>query len=387
MDGRSGTSRISGTDKKQEKGLLWKIVRFLRHFLFLLPAAAALLIYFLIPRFPQFAETVFARGLFRLVSVPLGMVSSLFPFSLTELAAVAALPVFIGLLVKLLRRLRRSENRARTAARAGKAAGWFLSIVLLGYMLLHGANFYRLPVSELLELDMSQKSPEFLQAVCIDLAQRASAAREELPEDENGRTVLSSSLNDVLCRAGDGYKVLDDRYSFLWGTVNRGKPVKLSHWWSYTQITGMYFPFFAEGNINIDQPDFDIPVTAAHELAHTRGFAREDECNFFACLSCFENPSPDYRYSGYLLAYVYCSNALYGYDEDMWLATRAYCSEGVKADLRQRNEYWSQFEGKVQEVSTAVNNTFLEIQGTDDGVLSYNRVVALLLAYYEKEGR
>ena len=87
------------------------------------------------------------------------------------------------------------------------------------------------------------------------------------------------------------------------------------------------------------------------------------------------------------MAYVYCSNALYGYDEDMWLATRAYCSEGVKADLRQRNEYWAQFEGKVQEVSTAVNNTFLEIQGTDDGVLSYNRVVALLLAYYEKEGR
>lgn len=74
-------------------------------------------------------------------------------------------------------------------------------------------------------------------------------------------------------QAGEGYKALDDRYSFLWGTVNRGKPVKLSHWWSYTQITGMYFPFFAEGNINVDQPDCDIPVTAAHELAHTRGFA------------------------------------------------------------------------------------------------------------------
>lgn len=378
---RKGNRRV---DERQQGELLRKTGRFLRHFLFLLPAAAALLLYCLLPRFPKLTEIVFARGIFRLISVPLGMISSLFPFSLTELAAVAALPALIGLLVKLGRRLRKAENRVWTAVRAGKAAGWFLSFVLLGYMLLHGMNFYRLPVSELMDLDMGQKTPEFLQAVCIDLAQKASAAREELPKDENGYTVLSSSLNDILCQAGEGYKALDDRYSFLWGTVNRGKPVKLSHWWSYTQITGMYFPFFAEGNINVDQPDCDIPVTAAHELAHTRGFAREDECNFFACLSCFESPSPDYRYSGYLMAYVYCSNALYSYDEEMWQAARACCSDGVKADLHQRSEYWSQFEGKVQEVSTAVNNTFLEIQGTEDGVLSYDRVVALLLAYYSQ---
>lgn len=126
----------------------------MRHFLFLLPAAAALLLYCLLPRFPKLTEIVFARGIFRLISVPLGMISSLFPFSLTELAAVAALPALIGLLVKLGRRLRKAENRVWTAVRAGKAAGWFLSFVLLGYMLLHGMNFYRLPVSELMDLDI-----------------------------------------------------------------------------------------------------------------------------------------------------------------------------------------------------------------------------------------
>ena len=72
-------------DERQRGARLRKTGRFLRHFLFLLPAAAALLLYCLLPRFPKLTEIVFARGIFRLISVPLGMISSLFPFSLTEL--------------------------------------------------------------------------------------------------------------------------------------------------------------------------------------------------------------------------------------------------------------------------------------------------------------
>ena len=190
----------------------------------------------------------------------------------------------------------------------------------------------------------------------------------------------------TLSEAGEGYKALDGRYSFLWGAVNRAKPVQLSHWWSYTGISGMYFPVYAEANVNTDQPDSAVPSTAAHELAHTRGFAKEDESNFFACLSCFVSPSADYRYSGYLMAYIYCSNALSTYDGDMWAAVRAYCSDGVIRDLEQRYKYWDSFKGKVQDISIRVNDEFIQSQGVDDGVFSYDRVVGLLLAYYEKEG-
>ncbi|MDD4413906.1 MAG: DUF3810 domain-containing protein, partial [Oscillospiraceae bacterium] len=220
----------------------------------------------------------------------------------------------------------------------------------------------------------------------IDLAKSASSERATLKEDENGNTVLSNGLLKTLAQAGDGYKILHNRYPFLWGSVNRTKPAQLSYKWSYTGISGMYFPFFVEANVNIDQPDSAIPATSAHELAHTRGFAREDECNFFACLSCFVNPSPDYRYSGYLMAYIFCSNALYSYDADMWAETRTYCTDGVIRDIEARTEYWDSFKGEVQKISNRVNDNFIQSQGVDDGVLSYDRVVRLLLAYYEKEG-
>jgi len=253
-------------------------------------------------------------------------------------------------------------------------------------MLLHGVNYYRLPVSALMQLDMSPKSAQLLQTLCIDLAKSASSEREKLKEDENGNIMLSNSLLKTLSQAGDGYRILDNTYPFFWGAVNRAKPVQLSHKWSYTGISGMYFPFFVEANVNIDQPDSAIPATSAHELAHTRGFAREDECNFFACLSCFVNPSPDYRYSGYVIAYINCSNALYSYNSDMWAETLPYCSDGVIRDIEERTEYWDSFRGEVQEISNRVNDSFIQSQGVDDGVLSYNRVVGLLLAYYEKEG-
>lgn len=361
-----------------------RIRSILRQFLFIIPAMLGLLLYCLLPSFPQVAEWVFSRFLFRQISVPVGGIVSLFPFSLTELLVILAIPGSLALLVLLVVRIIRSSSRLRTAGIAAKGIAWTLSFTFLAYMLLHGVNFYRLPVQQLMGLDVSAKTPEFLQQVCIDLAQKASEARAELSEDENGYTRLSETLDQTLRQADKGYRILAPDMPYLSGGVWRTKPVQMSHLWSYTGITGMYFPMLCEANVNIDVPESSIPATAAHELAHTRGFASEDECNFLAYLTCINSPSADYRYSGYLLAYIYCSNALYGFDTEMWGAVQPYCSDGVHRDLGERNEYWEQFEGEVEEISSSVNDTFLEIQGVDDGVLSYDRVVELILAYYAK---
>lgn len=362
------------------------ILPVLRHGLCLLPALLAVILYWVLPYAPQLTEYGFARGIFRVISVPLGGLIAVLPLSLTEILAVAALPLVVFLLILFIRRMRRTGNRRKTAARAVKAVGWVLSGALLLYMVMHGANFYRLSVPELMGLDTAYQSPEYLQQVCKDLAQKASAEREQLAEDADGCMQLSQSMDETLRLANDGYTRLDDTYPFLWGGVWRAKPVQLSHWWSYTGITGMYFPMLAEANVNIDVPHSSIPATAAHELAHTRGFAREDECNFWGYLTSIHSESADYRYSGYLLAYIYCSNALYDYDKDLWSEARAACSDGMKRDLAEGNRYWKQFEGKVQDISTNVNNSFIQAQGVEDGVFSYSRVVQLIVGYYLQTG-
>ena len=147
-----------------------------RHFLCgwlcLLPAVIAVLLRIILPHFPQLTETVFSRGLFRVLSAAVGGVTVLLPFSLTEVLVVLALPAVLVLAVLFIRRLIRSRAKGQTALRAVRGVAWVLSCTLLYYMLMHGINFYRLPVSQLMDLDVGTKSAQELLTVCIDLADK-----------------------------------------------------------------------------------------------------------------------------------------------------------------------------------------------------------------------
>lgn len=358
--------------------------RFVRAAWIFLPLVIGAAMYFLLPLFPEFTEYAVSRGAGKLVTVPLGFVSSLLPVSLTELLAVLALPLLIFALVMFLIHIKRSKERRRTVLGGARCVCGFLSFAVLLYMLAHGANYYRVSVEELMELDTSPKTAEQLLAVCRELAEGAKEARQYLEEDGSGCVIFSEDIWTELTRAGNGYRPLERQYPFLMTGTWRQKPVMLSYYWSYTGIVGMYFPFFAECNVNIEQPDFCVPFTASHESAHSRGIAFENECNFLAFLSCINSEYPEYRYSGYMNAYKYCANALYAYDKDMWREARQSCSDGMIRDFTAENEYIDRFKGEVREVSNSVNDAFIKSQGVADGRLSYDRVTALVLAYYDK---
>lgn len=121
-----------------------------------------------------------------------------------------------------------------------------------------------------------------------------------------------------------------------------------------------------------------------HELAHTRGFMREDEANFIGYLACRKSDSPECRYSGVMLALVHAENRLYAADRELFWQVDALLSDGVRRDFAANNAYWAQFEGPAAEVSTAVNNAYLRANNQSDGVASYGRMVDLLLADYRQ---
>lgn len=360
----------------------------------LIPAAVAVLLYLLLPLTPQVTETVFSRGIFRWITCTLGWLIAQIPVSLTELVLLAIpLVLLVLLIIGIVGSFRKRRGRTAEPADAPRfrslrfalrALAWSVSCLMLAYMLLHGANYYRLPAAQLMDLpqDRTYSDAQVL-ALCQDFADRASQEREALAEDEQGCMRLSGSLHETLRHAGDGYDVIDDRYPFLHSTIGAAKPVLLSHLWSYTGMTGVYCPFLLESSVNVDQPAFAVPFTAAHELAHIRGFAREDECNFFACLSCFEHPSADYRYSGYMLAFIYTYHELYRRDPALCAQADAHCSAAVQRDLAAQDRYWDTFEGSIQDISSSLNDSFISSQGVAEGGGSYDRVIDLLLAYFD----
>ena len=375
---------MNRTDPARKKQKITPL-RLLKALWIFIPLVLAAAMYFLLPLFPEFTEYVISRGLFKVFTVPVGFITSLLPVSLTEILVLLAVPAVIALIVVFIVRMRKSSHRKKTALKAGRFLAGFVSFALLIYMTAHGANFYRLSVEQLMKLDTSPKSTQFLLEVCKDLAAHAAEERQLLTEDDNGCVQFTEDIYTELSRTGSGYDALTGEYPFLWTSVSRQKPVMLSYYWSYTGIVGMYFPFFAECNVNTEQPDFSIPFTASHESAHSRGIAFENECNFLAFLSCINSEYPEFRYSGYMNAFKYCSNSLYSADKELWREAYECTTEGMRRDFTAENEYIHAFEGEVQQVSSSVNDGFIKAQGVSDGTRSYGRVTDLILAWYDKE--
>lgn len=350
-----------------------------------IPLIIAALMYFILPYFPKFTEFAATRGLFRIIAFPIEWLMSVIPFSITEAVVILSVPAILTLLIIWIVRIIRQKNRLRTVECGCRFVAWCLSLALLIFMVMDGANFSRISLGELLELPDRTYTADDLYILTCDLAKKASKAREKLSEDGNGCAKLSVKQSELLLLADDCYDNLRSEYPFLKTAVWRVKSVQLSHLWSYTGTTGVYCPWLGEASINTDVPVYELGHTATHEIAHTMGFAKENECNFIAWLACSVSGQPDYTYSGYLEAYVYCINALYKADRELWKKAASSCSEGMIRDLKQSNSYWQSFEGEVKESSQKFNDTFIKVNGVESGVLSYNEMVELMLRYYDKQ--
>ena len=180
----------------------------------------------------------------------------------------------------------------------------------------------------------------------------------------------------------EAYAKVCDEYDFIPRLSSRVKPVMLSESWTYTHISGVYTYFTGEANINTNFPDYTIPYTAAHEMAHQRGIAREDEANFIAFLVCIASDDPYIRYSGYLEVYEYVASSLYSADKTLYSTVRAKLKNNVREEMAAYSVFFDKYrENVAATISETVNNGYLQMQGTV-GSKSYGLVVDLTVAYY-----
>ena len=130
-------------------------------------------------------------------------------------------------------------------------------------------------------------------------------------------------------------------------------------------MLGYYFPFSMEANYNKVAYVTNLPVTICHELAHLKGYIQEDEANFIGFLACISSDDLLFQYSGYLSVLNYVNNDFY---------------EAVGEDY-ERYMAEVQIDRQVYEDAVFVE-TSLKLNGVDDGMVAYSRVVGLLLQRY-----
>lgn len=343
---------------------------------------AALLLQLAARKVPGFGQW-YAVTIYPLITGSLGRFMGIFPFSVTELGLYLLIVLFVVSLVRSWRRPLKILGRLLFGA----------SLLFFLFTVNCGINYYRQPFSSLSGLTIQPSSSQELYDLCswlVEQIQDSVRQLEDQASEENGFSGQTSreplpSYGKLLEYGRQGQlamRRLGEEFPVLAGFYPAPKPLLLSRILSVQQLCGVYSPFTVEANYNREMPLYNIPHTICHELSHLKGFMREDEANFIGYAACIHSEDLYFRYSGYLMGWVYAGNALAQADPEGFAALRSALPQAALTDLSYNNAYWDAFQGKVAEVSTRVNDTYLKLQDQQDGIQSYGRVVDLMLAYH-----
>lgn len=341
--------------------------------------AVSAILYVLFTQLPSFADW-FNRHVSSIGRMLLAYLTNLLPFSLTELLLLL-IPLWIVLLVVIA--YRHYTDRAHdTLVYVGILFSGICVVAIL-FVWNFAAGYFGTTLDQKLSLYRQKVSAEELYQTAERLSEELRTLTDEIVFAPDGASVMPYSQAEMNEKLLEAYDRFCEKEDFLHTFRSRIKPVMLSEPMSYTHITGVYTFFTGEANINVNFPDYTIPYTAAHELAHQRGIAREDEANFIAFLVCLESEDPYLRYSALLNVYEYVASALYSADASLY--RQSY--ERLPVQMRAERTAYAHFFEKYREnvaatVSQATNDLYLQSQGAKEGTKSYGMVVDLAVAYY-----
>lgn len=299
------------------------------------------------------------------------------PFSACEAAATIAILAALVLLVRaVVLAVRGVHNRLGT---------WLLhfgTFVLWIYLLVcafWGTQYYGATFAQQAGMKAPPMTMDQLEAVTATFTARVNETAA-VPRDENGLFAVEPG---AILDASDGiYDAITAEYPFLAGPQRRPKPAFHSRLMSAFGFTGYLCPLFGESTLNVDSPAVFLPVTIAHEFAHQRGVAAEQEANFCGIYAAVTCGDPVYAYSGWLYGYLHLYNALYSADPQRAAGVMATLCDGARRDLAANNAYWTAWQGPAEQVGTAVYEGFLQSYDQDLGMRSYGACVGLLVEKY-----
>ena len=331
------------------------------------------------PDFADFITKYVASG----VRFTLAKLTGWIPFSLAEMIIIILPLLLIALIVIGIKVVRSNKKYAYS-----RYICTLLSIIVTFYSLFVftlGTGYQGRTLYEKLGVEKPKyEDSSDLLALCEYLRDNAKECAKDITFNELTGSVMPYSrdeLNDLL---NDACIKAAEKYDFISPLRSNFKHVILSHYMTYTHISGVYTYYTGESNINTNFPDYTLPYTAAHEMAHQRGIAPENEANFVAYLICMESDDNYIRYSAYLNLLEYVQSTLYKADKSAYSAFSYTLGEEIYLEFRAYNAFFDEYrQNVVANVSQAVNDTYLKAQGQSAGTISYSLVVGLAIAYLD----
>lgn len=359
----------------------------LKQYWYILFILLGLLLLSLAHRFPVVTERLYSRGIYKILKETYGRVFSLLPFAAAPFSYIC---IFLMIFVIPFTNYRHLH-------------------LLYGFILIFGINslpnYARKTFASATGLEIREASEEELAGLCKELVGKINEVAPLVNRNENGQTVLSTKNHyDLSNKARAAFKNLSYKYPNLGlgGFTPTVKP--MPRFMLYNWCAGVYMPLTMETFVNLGNYGYFVPFAMAHEIAHFKGYMREDEANFISYLACIESDEPDFIYSGLMIALGYVHTKMHelnadeyvrimlGLSKEAWIdwqhwehiAQKPVNSNSSEENANKQKNYSKKFRGHAIRIYNNINHIMLKINRQSDGHGSYGRVFDLLLADYRK---
>ncbi len=276
-------------------------------------------------------------------------ISSRLPWSLGDIVVLAGVALIVW---RLLRR-----DWLGALAIAGFYAFWFEA----GW----GWNYDRAPIEARTAYDASRITPhavDLLRARAIAQMNRLAPLAHAHASEALDPAMLHAAWAPAVQAGGDTWEPL----------TGAPKPTLADPFMTATGTSGYINPLALDAHLASDLLWFERPFALSHEWSHVAGYAREDEANFLAIVSCTRSNDPVVQYSGWLELFLYLPpQARYvqkTFVPDVWQDFAA---------MRERNR--RHINVSLANLSWRTYNTYLKSNHVASGLQNYDEVTRLYL--------
>lgn len=331
----------------------------------------------------DWVENYYTNGSYPVLTEILRYTFGWLPFSIGDIVYGV---VFIWLVYKMIYGIKLLYQKKVTGKSFKQGLMKWITVLLALYLIFNlfwGINYDRKGIAQ--QLGLQQEKYTLVELKYID-----SLLLKKANESKAGLLKKNESIKtdkEIFSGAINAYSQIQGQFPFL---AYRARSVKRSYWgWlgNYLNFTGYYNPFTGEAQINTTVPKFLQPYTTCHEMAHQLGYAKENEANFVGYLAASASKDTLFNYSVYLDLFMYANRTLWQVDSSAAKNFAHQLLPEIKMDLKEWRIFMLRHQNPIEPGIKWLYGKFLQGNGQPSGMLTYDEVTGLLIAYEKKYGK
>ena len=237
--------------------------------------------------------------------------------------------------------------------------GWVLAAVMFCNFAgtsLYGLNAHSGSIAEDVRISSEGYTEDSLEEAALYYLGNANRLSTQVARNQKGQ-VKAVDFETQAQQAADGFirLVQVEHYPVFAGSTEPVKKLSWSSYYSGNGITGKTVGLTGEAAVNPQVPAAAMPFAMCKEMACRMSIVREGDARFAAFMACTANEDENFQYSGWLMAFRECYNALKKLDTPVGKAAARrvenQIGQQVERDLNTYNKFLEDSAKKVNKTA------------------------------------